>query len=87
MATYFLILSSITLIVWGYDKYRAVAGQWRVPEKVLLTLTVIGGAYGALAGMLLFRHKTRKPAIWITVLLACAVHGWILVKGIVPAAP
>lgn len=86
MATYFLILSSITLIIWGYDKYRAIAGQWRVPEKVLLTLTIIGGAYGALAGMLLFRHKTRKIGFWTVVVLACIVHSWLLINGGLPAA-
>ncbi len=77
---YFILITLITLIFWGFDKYRAIAGQWRVPEKVLLTLTVIGGAYGALAGMLLFRHKTRKPWFWAAVLIACAGYTWLIVS-------
>lgn len=66
-------------MVWGFDKYRAVTGRWRVPEKALITMTLLGGAFGALAGMLLFRHKTRRMGYWLLVGVACVIHGWILV--------
>lgn len=83
---YYLIITAVTFILWGIDKYRAAAGQWRIPEKVLLTLTVTGGAFGALAGMQLFRHKTRKPVFWITGLIAAGVHAWILAKWVIPGS-
>lgn len=35
-------------------KYR-----WRVPEKTLFLLALAGGSAGALAGMYVFRHKTK----------------------------
>ncbi|MHB8818750.1 MAG: DUF1294 domain-containing protein [Bellilinea sp.] len=77
MTIYYIALSFITLLLWGIDKYRAKMGQWRIPERALLTLVVIGGAFGALAGMFLFRHKIRKIQFWIMVIIACAVHAWI----------
>ena len=50
-------------IVWtlyGLDKWRAMTRQWRVREKKLIILALIGGSIGALIGMTVFHHKTRK---------------------------
>jgi len=82
MLTYYLVLTGITFLVWGYDKYRAAMNQWRVPERVLFTLIFIGGAFGALAGMLVFRHKTRKTYFWVAVIAACVIHAAILLWGL-----
>ena len=37
----------------------------------------------ALAGMLLFRHKTRKAHFWLWVLLGCLIHAalWVWLDG------
>ena len=45
--------------MYGIDKYRAIRGDWRISERRLLIYAVFG-APGALAGMLVFRHKIRK---------------------------
>ena len=71
---YYLIINLVTLLVWQADKRRAVRQQWRVPEKWLFFLAFMGGAAGALAGMILFRHKIRKPLFWLTGILFLAVH-------------
>ncbi len=47
------------LTIFGIDKLQSKRGSWRVPEMQLL-LVAFFGPFGALAGMLLFRHKTRK---------------------------
>jgi uncharacterized membrane protein YsdA (DUF1294 family) len=65
MILYLLVVSIFTLTVYGYDKFMAKSGGWRVPEKTLFLLGTAGGGFGALAGMLLFRHKIRKPVFWI----------------------
>lgn len=44
---------------YGEDKKKAVHGEWRTPESQLLLWSVLG-AFGALSGMLFFRHKTKK---------------------------
>jgi uncharacterized membrane protein YsdA (DUF1294 family) len=53
------------LLAYGYDKAVAGSGRTRVPEAVLLGLALIGGSPGAFVGMLVFRHKTSKPAFLI----------------------
>ena len=44
---------------FGADKRRAKRGEWRVPEKTLFLLALLGGSLGAVCGMCAFRHKTR----------------------------
>jgi len=41
------------------DKLKAKKGSWRIPEATLLGFAAAGGSIGAIAGMYLFRHKTR----------------------------
>lgn len=71
---YIILLSIVTLVFFGIDKYKAMRRKWRIPEAVLLSLTVIGGAFGGIIGMILFRHKIRKPMFFIIVPLATALY-------------
>ena len=59
---YFAVINIITFAVFGIDKLKAIKDKWRIPEKVLFLLSVIGGSVGALLGMYTFRHKTKKTA-------------------------
>ena len=43
----------------GIDKAKAKAKAWRIPEKTLLTIAVLGGSIGVWLGMEAFRHKTK----------------------------
>ena len=56
---YLAAVNVVAFAVYGADKRRAKKGQRRVPEKTLFLLAIIGGSVGALAGMRVFRHKTR----------------------------
>ncbi|MBR8713765.1 DUF1294 domain-containing protein [Porphyromonas levii] len=56
---YLLIINAVSFVVYGVDKYKARHQKWRIPEVTLLTLAAIGGAAGALTGMVVFRHKTK----------------------------
>ncbi len=60
-----LLMSFISLIIYGIDKRKAVRGQNRVPEKALFGLGFFGGAVGSLFGMILFSHKTKHVYFWI----------------------
>ena len=59
-------ISVITLFAYLIDKLKAKAGAWRIPEKVLLGLSLLGGAFGGIIGMYLFHHKTKH---WYFVVL------------------
>lgn len=56
---YLIIMNIAGLSVMGIDKGRAVRHQWRVPEKTLFLLSILGGSVGTWAGMYIFHHKTR----------------------------
>lgn len=80
--------SLCAFLLFGIDKGKAKRGAWRIPEKTLFLSAFLGGAPGALAGMLLFRHKTRHlsfrlgiPAallLWAALLLFGWLRGWFL---------
>ena len=52
---YLIVVNLLTWIIYG------------IPERTLLLLAAAGGCTGALAGMLMFRHKTRKLKFMIGV--------------------
>lgn len=63
MKYFFLYIATVNIIsfvLFGVDKRRAVSGGWRISERTLLISAAAGGGIGALAGMYLFHHKTRK---------------------------
>ena len=65
------------------DKKKAINGKNRISEKNLWGVAVIGGAGVCLAGMYIFRHKTKrwsfKAGFIVLVLLQCV----FLVKWLV----
>lgn len=78
MLYYYLAINILAFILWGMDKHRAKTGQWRISERFLLGMALLGGGIGALAGMLVFHHKTRKPRFWVLVILACILHAYLI---------
>ncbi|MBQ8184923.1 MAG: DUF1294 domain-containing protein [Lachnospiraceae bacterium] len=59
LVVYILILNLAGFFSMGIDKQRARKGQWRIPEKTLFLLSLLGGSLGSLLGMYTFRHKTK----------------------------
>ena len=71
---YLACVNVLAFALFGIDKHRARKGAWRIPEKTLMLLAIAGGSVGALIGMLVFRHKTRKPIFSIGVPIVLAVQ-------------
>lgn len=70
---YLVVINLIGFLAMFIDKQKAKRGAWRIPEKSLFMLTLLGGGIGTIAGMYTFRHKTKKlyftigfPVILIT---------------------
>lgn len=61
---FFAVMSIIALILYKIDKVKAEKKKWRTKEATLLGFGFFGGALGALAGMKLFRHKTKHWYFW-----------------------
>lgn len=58
-AIYLAVMNVIGVAVMWSDKKRARLHRWRIPEKVLFGVSLLGGRAGTWAGMYLFRHKTK----------------------------
>lgn len=84
MIYYLFVINVITFAAFGLDKRKAKKRKFRIRESVLLGLALIGGSLGAMAGMFLFHHKTRKPAFRIGIPVFFLLQGviWILIAGI-----
>ncbi len=85
LLSWLLAISLVTFLTYGYDKSIAGSKRTRVPEAVLLALTLLGGTVGAIAGMLVFRHKTAKRSfqvklglvLLVQVLFIIAYYAWL----------
>lgn len=49
-----------SFVAYALDKSAARHGSWRLGERSLLLLGLVGGWPGAIVAQQLFRHKTRK---------------------------
>lgn len=83
---YLLTINAAGFVIMLADKRKAQKNQWRIPEATLITVALLGGSMGSLAGMRLFRHKTRKPKFYIGIPLILAAQlilgGYVLIKAI-----
>ena len=77
----------ITFLAYGYDKAIAGSRRVRVPEGVLLALALAGGTLGSLAGMQVFRHKTRKTSFRMKFWLIAAVQVALLALSFLVIRP
>ena len=71
---YFFGLNLLLFILMGIDKRAAKRKKWRIPERRLLTLGIIGGGIGGILGMLVFHHKTHR--IYFTICYGINVFCW-----------
>lgn len=59
LAVYFILINLLGFAAMGIDKQKAIRGLWRIPEKTLFSLALLGGSVGSILGMQVFRHKTK----------------------------
>ncbi|MBO4864703.1 MAG: DUF1294 domain-containing protein [Eubacterium sp.] len=74
LAIYMIFINIFALAIYGIDKGLAQNDKQRIPESRLILVAALGGAFGALFGMFIFHHKTRKPKFAITVPLLFIVY-------------
>lgn len=82
VSLYLLIINAVGLLLMLADKVKARRNLWRTPEATLMLVAAFGGSIGSLAGMYLFRHKTKHPKFTLgipAILIAqTALVVWIL---------
>ena len=52
-------MNVISFTLFGIDKAKAKRHAWRIPESALMMSAFLSGAFGAMLGMHVFRHKTK----------------------------
>ena len=56
---YIVFTNILRFTLMAIDKQKAKLRQWRISEKTLFILALIGGSIGGILGMYTFRHKTK----------------------------
>ena len=78
------VINLVTFAIYGIDKAKSKRGAWRVPEKTLFLLPLLGGSLGALLGMRVFHHKTKHwYFVWgipLILLAQLALAVWLYVN-------
>ena len=80
---YLLLINAAAFVLMLVDKQKAIKNKWRIRESTLLLSAALGGSIGALAGMYVFRHKTKhlKFTLGVPAMLiaqaALAVWLWV----------
>ena len=71
---FILVMSLITLIFYAVDKKKAEKHKWRIPEKVLLLLSLCGGFIGGMIALYGLRHKNRHWYFVVVNFLSLIIH-------------
>lgn len=62
---YLLLINLLAFFLMGIDKQKAKKNQWRIAEKTLFLIAILGGSFGMRVGMEVFRHKTKHKTFTI----------------------
>jgi len=86
IAAYLIFLNLVGFLIMGEDKRRAKMHRWRISERMLFLVSILGGSIGTWAGMYVFHHKTRHWyfVIGIPLILILQIAGaiWLYRQGL-----
>lgn len=77
---YLIIINIISFFLYYIDKRASIKHKYRIPEKILLLASMIGGCFGSLFSMMLFHHKTRHIKFMLLVPIFCLLWLFIILK-------
>ena len=69
-----VVWNVLVCLLYGFDKFAAKRGMWRISEKTLLVTAFFMGGAGAYLGMEIFRHKTKHLKFRILVPLFFVIN-------------
>ena len=62
---YLAVISLVSVITTAWDKFCAKRDMWRVPEKTLIIMSILGGSVAMYVTMKTIRHKTKHPKFMV----------------------
>ena len=72
--TYLFLLNLLGIIFMGKDKIAALENRFRISEKTLFVISLLGGSLGTFVGMHVFHHKTKHWYFRVFMPLIMMVH-------------
>ena len=81
----YMVLNVFAFMMYIWDKRKAQKDKWRTKESTLLLCALLG-PFGAVAGMQVARHKTRKlkfKLVYVFLVLHIGVIVYLAAKGII----
>ncbi len=75
----YVLVSIFTFLAYYIDKSSAMRTAWRVPERRLHILELLGGWPGALVAQHYYRHKTTKLSYQVSYWMIVVIHVGVLV--------
>jgi uncharacterized membrane protein YsdA (DUF1294 family) len=73
---YLFIINIISIIIFSYDKYKAINVKQRVPERILHYLEILGGVFGIIITMYIIHHKNSKAKYYLITYIILII--WLL---------
>lgn len=83
---YALLINFIAVVITISDKIKAKNNSWRIPERILFTVAIIGGALGEFITMKLIRHKTKHIKFMVGLPAIILLHIILIVVIILKVA-
>ncbi|WP_228728174.1 DUF1294 domain-containing protein [Brevibacillus composti] len=77
-----VLVNLYAAVIMAKDKRYAREGRLRIPESSLLLTAALGGAAGAWAAMMLFRHKTKHLSFTLTIPLFLIIQAYLLILAV-----
>lgn len=77
---YIMIINVIGFVMMFIDKRKAQRHQWRIRERDLWLVALLGGSLGLWIGMYGFRHKTKHYAFVLGIPCLLFIQIWLIVK-------
>lgn len=68
----------ISVVITIYDKHQAKINRWRISEKSLLFLSILGGGPAMYLTMKRIRHKTQKKKFMIGIPLIVLIQASLI---------
>lgn len=80
---YFIGVNIFAFVVMAYDKIKAKLKKYRVTEKLLINTALVGGSFGTLAAMVVFRHKirTKKFSIGVPLIIVMQIALYLYIAS------
>ncbi len=76
---YLLLINAAGLMLMLIDKQKARKNRWRIPERTLFAVAILGGSIGVLWGMYAARHKTKHLSFTLGIPFILAIQVILLI--------